>query len=103
MCLAFPGKEVDIKESFAKIDFGAGTIRDNVNLSQVPAKVGDFVLVHAGYAIQVLGIEEAQKLLNYWEANFTWKCERCSIVNECPMGAIVIERKARIQAMRLGK
>jgi len=103
MCLAFPGKVVDIKGSFATIDFGAGTNRDNINLSQVPAKVGDFVLVHAGYAIQVLDIEETKKLLNYWEANFTWKCERCSIVNECPVGAIVIERKARIQALRVSK
>ena len=37
----------------AHVDFGQGVLRD-VNVSLVEAKVGEYVLVHAGYAIQVL-------------------------------------------------
>ena len=95
-CLAFPGLVIDVKENFAKIDFGAGTIRDSINISQIPVKVGDFVLVHAGYAIQILDLEEANRTIMYWEENFTWKCERCSIVNECPAGEIIMERKLKM-------
>ncbi len=51
---------------FARVDFGAGTIRDNVNVSLVEAKVGEYVLVHAGYAIQIVDEEEAKKTLQYW-------------------------------------
>lgn len=62
MCLAIPGRVVDIVESIAKVDFGDGTLRE-VDVSLVDARVGDYVLVHAGYAIQVLNEGEALKTL----------------------------------------
>ena len=49
----------------AKVDFGQGVLRE-VNLSLVEAKVGDYVLVHAGYAIQVLEEKEALETLSLW-------------------------------------
>jgi hydrogenase expression/formation protein HypC len=66
MCLAFPGKVIEVEGDFAKVDFGAGTIRDDVNVSLVQARVGQYVLVHAGYAMQVLDEGEALKTIAYW-------------------------------------
>ncbi len=50
----------------AHVDFGQGVLRD-VNVSLVDAKVGEYVLVHAGYAIQVLEEKEALETLSLWE------------------------------------
>ncbi|MDH3365204.1 MAG: HypC/HybG/HupF family hydrogenase formation chaperone [Thermoplasmata archaeon] len=61
MCLAVPAEIKSIDGTTAKVDFG-GVMRQ-VNLSLVNAKVGDFVIVHAGYAIEVLDKEEAEKTL----------------------------------------
>ena len=49
----------------AQVDFGQGVLRD-VNVSLVDAKQGDYVLVHAGYAIQVLEEKEALETLSLW-------------------------------------
>jgi hydrogenase expression/formation protein HypC len=38
-----------------------------VNVSLVEAEVGDYVLVHAGYAIQVLDEQEALETLRLWD------------------------------------
>lgn len=65
MCLAIPAKVVEIKGDLAKVDFGAGTIRD-VNISLVEAKIGEYVIVHAGYAIQVLDQKAAEETLQLW-------------------------------------
>ncbi len=65
MCLAIPAKVVEINGDTAKVDFGAGTIRD-VNISLVEAKVGEYVIVHAGYAIEVLDRKAAEETLALW-------------------------------------
>ena len=65
MCLAIPAKVVEIKGDIAKVDFGAGTLRD-VNVSLVEAKMGEYVIVHAGYAIQVLDQKAAEETLQLW-------------------------------------
>ena len=65
MCLAIPAKIIEINGSNAKVDFG-GTFRD-VNISLVDAKENDYVLVHAGYAIQVMDEKEANETLKLWE------------------------------------
>jgi len=65
MCLAIPAKVVEIKNDIAKVDFGAGTIRE-VNVSLVDAKVGEYVIVHAGYAIEVLDQKAAEETLALW-------------------------------------
>jgi hydrogenase expression/formation protein HypC len=66
MCLAIPAKVVELKESTAKVDFGEGVLRD-VNVTLVEAKVGEYVLVHAGYAIQVLDRKSAEETLQLWK------------------------------------
>lgn len=64
MCLAIPGKiiELDTKRQSAIVDYGSGTKR-KANVSLVQVKIGDYVLVHAGFAIQVLDKREAQETL----------------------------------------
>lgn len=64
MCLAIPGKiiEIDKANQSATVDYGSGTKR-KANVSLVKVKKGDYVLVHAGFAIQVLDEKEAQKTL----------------------------------------
>ena len=66
MCLAYPGKVLALDGDFARVDFGEGTIREAVNVSLVQAKIGDYVLVHAGYAIQIVDEAEARQTLKYW-------------------------------------
>ena len=65
MCLAIPAKVISVKEDKARVDFGEGVLRE-VNVTLVKAKVGDYVLVHAGYAIQVLDEKEALETLELW-------------------------------------
>jgi len=65
MCLAIPAKVVTRKGDKAQVDFGEGVLRE-VNVTLVEAKVGDYVLVHAGYAIQVLEEKEALETLSLW-------------------------------------
>ena len=67
MCLAYPGKVIELDGDFARVDFGEGTIRDDVNISLVQAKIGDYVLVHAGYAIQIVDEADARQTLSYWQ------------------------------------
>jgi len=64
VCLAIPGKiiELDDKTQSATVDYGSGTKR-KANVSLVEVKKGDYVLVHAGFAIQVLDEKEAQETL----------------------------------------
>jgi len=51
----------------ANVDFGQGVLRE-VNVSLVEAKVGDYVLVHAGYAIQIIEEEDAKETINLWNS-----------------------------------
>lgn len=62
MCLAVPAMVMEISGSMGKVDFG-GSVRD-VDLSLVDAKVGDYVIVHAGFAIQVVDKREAEETLD---------------------------------------
>jgi hydrogenase expression/formation protein HypC len=69
VCLAIPGKitAIDRKKESATVDYGAGTKRQ-ANISLVTVKRGDYVLVHAGFAIQVLEKKEAKETLKLFKA-----------------------------------
>ena len=67
MCLGVPGKIIEIFESngmkMGKVDFG-GVTRETC-LDFVPeAKIGDFTVIHVGFAISLLSEEEATKTLD---------------------------------------
>ncbi len=62
MCLAIPAKIISIKDKEALIEIGG--IRREASLWLTPeAKVGDYVLLHTGFAIAVLDEEEAKETL----------------------------------------
>jgi hydrogenase expression/formation protein HypC len=69
MCLAIPGKIISISgedplERTGKIDFGG--ILKNASLAYVPeANVGDYVIVHVGFALSRVDEAEAQKIFEY--------------------------------------
>jgi hydrogenase expression/formation protein HypC len=70
MCLAIPGKIIAITEqldeTFRKGKVSFGGIMKEINLFMVPeAKIGDYVLVHVGVAINVVDEDEAKKTFNY--------------------------------------
>ena len=63
MCLAVPGRIIELDGATARVDFGGITREANVSL--VPeAAVDSYVLVHAGFAIQVLNEAEAEETLS---------------------------------------
>jgi hydrogenase expression/formation protein HypC len=66
MCLAIPAKVLEKEGERARVEFGQGTIRE-INISLVDVEVGDWVIVHAGFAIQTLDEEEAEKTIDLWE------------------------------------
>jgi hydrogenase expression/formation protein HypC len=67
MCLAIPAKIISMEGEKAKVDFGESVLRE-VNVSLVDAKIGDYVLVHAGYAIQIIEEEDAKETLSLWNS-----------------------------------
>ena len=57
MCIAVPAEVIEIKEgNIGLVDYG--DLRQEVRLDLVDVKVGEFVLVHVGFAIQRLSREE---------------------------------------------
>ena len=73
MCIAVPGKIESIdKKGAALVDFGG--LKTRVRLDLLPeADVGDFVIVHAGFAIQLLDDEEARETLAIFEEIFKYE------------------------------
>lgn len=72
MCLAIPGKILSISDEddpimrIGKVSFG-GIVKE-VNLAYVPeAQIGDYVIVHVGFAISTLDQAEAEVVFKYLE------------------------------------
>jgi len=68
MCLAIPGKITSITgegfERTGKVNFG-GVLKD-INLAYVPdAKIDDYVIVHVGFALNILDESEANQVFEY--------------------------------------
>ena len=66
MCIAFPGKVLSIdQDNFAVIDI-SGTRREvSLDIVDEPVVVGDYVICHAGYAIQRIDEEVALEKLSF--------------------------------------
>ncbi|MDJ0809619.1 MAG: HypC/HybG/HupF family hydrogenase formation chaperone [Desulfobacterales bacterium] len=64
MCLAIPSKIVEINDNMGKIDV-AGVQREASLLLLEDPRVGDWVIVHAGFAIQKIDEATAQESLRY--------------------------------------
>ncbi|MEK6557121.1 MAG: HypC/HybG/HupF family hydrogenase formation chaperone [Candidatus Margulisiibacteriota bacterium] len=63
MCLGVPGKILKIKKNMARVDVG-GMLRD-ISLDLCPeVSIGEYVLIHAGFAIQKVDEKEAEETLD---------------------------------------
>lgn len=60
MCVALPGKVIEIKDRDAVVDFSGNQVTARAGL--VDVKVGDYVLVHAGCVIQKVTQQEMDDL-----------------------------------------
>ena len=61
MCLAAPAKVVEIKDQLASVEVQG--VRRAASMMLLPeARVGDYVLVHAGFAMQIVDHEEAERI-----------------------------------------
>jgi len=64
MCLGIPARIVEKRGRKAVADFGGVTREIDISLVEVSA--GDYVIVHAGFAISVIDEEEAMKTMELW-------------------------------------
>ena len=81
MCLAVPARLIAVNDAIGTVEL-TGATRDCSLLPVPEAKVGDWLLVHAGFAVQIVDEEEAQKTLEAFkeleeleEAYFAGKAE----------------------------
>lgn len=65
MCIAVPGRVVEITDNIAKVDFNGNMVK--VNTGIVDPKIGQYVLVHAGCAIEVMEKDKAQELIDLFD------------------------------------
>ena len=67
MCLAIPGKIVEIVDAgnhIAKVEVGG--VRRNINIAMLPeneTRIGDYVLIHVGFAMSKIDEHEAEETL----------------------------------------
>lgn len=65
MCVAYPGRVLEVNNKRAKVDF-SGSVMD-VNVSVVDVQPDDYVLVHAGMAIQKVATAEAESWIELFK------------------------------------
>ena len=65
MCVALPGKVIEIKGRDAVVDFNGNQVTARAGL--VDVKVGDYVLVHAGCVIQKVTQQDMEEMKNLKE------------------------------------
>lgn len=61
MCLAIPAKVLNVKGKHAKVDFG--NTQKEINLGIIKPKVGDYVLVSSGIAVEIISGKDALGIL----------------------------------------
>ena len=66
MCLAIPLEVTEINDNIAKVSIGNTTREAYLDLMD-NVEIGDFVLVHAGFAIEKLDKEAAEKTLSLFK------------------------------------
>jgi len=61
MCIAIPGKIISVDSPKAKVDFNGNVV--DVNVGLIDPVVGDYVLVHAGCAIEIMSKDKALEMI----------------------------------------
>ncbi len=68
MCIAAPAKVVEINRETESLFADFGGVRQQAKINLLPdVEVGDYILIHAGYAIEKLTEEAAKESLEAWE------------------------------------
>jgi len=62
MCIAVPGKVISLEGNFAQVDYSGNLMKVNTGL--IEPRIGDYVLVHAGCAIEVMDRDRAQEMID---------------------------------------
>ncbi len=66
MCLAIPAKITKIEKNIAEVDMAGVKRQADVRLLQ-DLKIGDYILIHAGFGIEKISPREAQESLDAWK------------------------------------
>lgn len=66
MCLAYPAEVIEIKDSLATVELEG--VRRKVSLMLLPeTKLGDYVLVHAGFAMQIVDRRTVDEMMSAFD------------------------------------
>lgn len=71
MCLAIPGRIVSIVGDNGRIDIGGAAKEVSLVFVADEAKVGDWVLIHTGFALSIISEEDARETLEAIDAAFS--------------------------------
>lgn len=66
MCLSIPGKVIEIEQDIAKVSVGGTVVSAGLQMLD-GVKVGDYILVHSGFALQIISEEEARETLELFK------------------------------------
>lgn len=64
MCLAVPMKVVEVTDNTARVEIGGTQRTIGLDIIDPKPKIGEYVIVHAGFAINIIDEHEAQVILN---------------------------------------
>jgi hydrogenase expression/formation protein HypC len=67
MCLAIPVRVVAVEGNVATVDVGGSRVNARLDALPEPVGVGDYILIHAGFAIKRLDPADAVETLRLWE------------------------------------
>jgi hydrogenase expression/formation protein HypC len=62
MCLSIPAKIISIEGDYAEVSVGGSIFRAGIHMIENP-EVGDYILLHAGFAIQKISEKEAKETI----------------------------------------
>jgi len=71
MCLAVPMKVIEIEDNTAKVEVSGTQRTVGLDIIDPPPKVGEYVIVHAGFAINTIDEVEAKSIINDFEVLFS--------------------------------
>ena len=67
MCVAVPMKVLEIEQNTALVELGGTQRQARLDIIDQSPQIGDYVIVHAGFAIRLIEEKEARETLKYFE------------------------------------
>ncbi|HCU34067.1 MAG TPA: hypothetical protein DGT21_01090 [Armatimonadetes bacterium] len=66
MCVAIPGEVIEIEGNTARVEVSGSVVPARIDLLSEDVEVGDYLLVHAGFAINKVDKQEAEEVRALW-------------------------------------